>query len=71
MPTVKKYRISKANKDPKNNSVKITIPPDWIKYFGLKPGDEVKVFADGMVIIIPNGHEEMEQRARKILDKEE
>lgn len=35
------------------NSVAVTMPKAWVRYFKLKPKDEVKVTSNGVVIIEP------------------
>ena len=34
-------------------SVALTLPKGWLNYFGLKPGDEVEVVANGNLVIRP------------------
>jgi antitoxin component of MazEF toxin-antitoxin module len=35
------------------NSLAVTLPQDWAKYFQLSQGDEVKVVSNGSVLIVP------------------
>lgn len=35
------------------NSLAVTVPQDWAKYFQLSQGDEVKVVSNGSLVIIP------------------
>lgn len=34
-------------------SVVVAIPQDWLRYYGLNPGDTVEVIADGDITIRP------------------
>jgi len=31
----------------------ITLPKDWIRYFGIKPGDKLQVISNGELRIFP------------------
>jgi len=40
------YRVGKS-------SLAITLPQNWLRYFGLKPGDKVEITANGELTIRP------------------
>jgi len=53
------YRVGKS-------SLAITLPRGWLKYFGLEPGDEVEITANGELTIRPlkkQGNEAKGERA--------
>ncbi len=38
------------------NSIAITLPPEWVKRWGLEPGQEVAVVGNGILQIVPPSH---------------
>ena len=48
MPLLENRRIYAAGK-----SLAVTLPKGWLRYFGIKAGDEVEIVANGDLIIHP------------------
>jgi bifunctional DNA-binding transcriptional regulator/antitoxin component of YhaV-PrlF toxin-antitoxin module len=48
MPSLERRKIHAAG-----SSLAITLPPGWLRYFGLKAGDELEILADGDLVIRP------------------
>jgi len=73
MPFEKKYIVRPANKGIKGEKGKeVTLLPEWCKYHNVVTGDEVKVLADGVVVILPpNISEAEEERVRNFLERKE
>ncbi len=50
----------------------IAIPPDFRRYYGLKPGSEVRVLYDSVLLIVPSKCEqklkEKEELVRRLLE---
>jgi bifunctional DNA-binding transcriptional regulator/antitoxin component of YhaV-PrlF toxin-antitoxin module len=66
MPIEKTYKIRKATKN--GNLAEISIPTEWREYHGLEYGDEVKMFADSVLVILPNNDKETEDKVRAFLE---
>jgi bifunctional DNA-binding transcriptional regulator/antitoxin component of YhaV-PrlF toxin-antitoxin module len=49
MPIVEQRMIYRVGK----SSLAITLPQNWLRYFGLKPGDKVEITANGELTIRP------------------
>jgi AbrB family looped-hinge helix DNA binding protein len=49
MPTLQVRRIYQSGK----SSCAVTLPSGWLRYLGLRPGDEVEVIANGEITIRP------------------
>jgi bifunctional DNA-binding transcriptional regulator/antitoxin component of YhaV-PrlF toxin-antitoxin module len=64
MGAVRKYRIRKAAK---HEVYEITVPKSWLNFYNLKPGDEVYVFTNSVLVVAPN--EKLAEKARKILSE--
>lgn len=48
----------------------VAIPPAWLKFFEKeleKYGKKVKVYGNSLLVIVPPGHPELEEKARKIV----
>ena len=73
MPFEKKYIVRPANKGKLGEKGKeVTLLPEWCKYHNVETGDEVKVLADGVVVILPpNISKEEEERVRNFLERNE
>lgn len=50
MPTLNERILHKLGS---RGSVVVAVPRDWLRFYGLKPGDKVEVIADGDLIIRP------------------
>ena len=48
MPLLETRKIYAAG-----NSLAVTLPRGWLRYFGIKAGDEVEVIANGNLVIRP------------------
>jgi len=48
MPLLEKRRIYAAG-----GSLAVTLPKGWLKYFGIKAGDEVEIVANDNLVIRP------------------
>lgn len=48
MPTLDERKLMKFG-----TSIVVAIPPGWLRYNGLRPGDKVEVIANGKVTIRP------------------
>jgi bifunctional DNA-binding transcriptional regulator/antitoxin component of YhaV-PrlF toxin-antitoxin module len=50
----------------------IAIPPDFRRYFGLRPGSKVKILYDSLLLVIPPGGEQKlrqrEAELRRLLE---
>jgi hypothetical protein len=66
MPIEKEYVLRRATK--KANLLEVSLPVDWCKYQGVREGAKVKLFADGVVIIVPAGNEELEKKAKEMVE---
>lgn len=56
MPQLERRRVYAAGR-----SFAITLPQGWLRYFGIKPGDEVEVVSNGNLVIRPIPAPEVEQ----------
>ena len=54
MPIFEERMIYKVGK----SSLVVTLPRNWLKYFGLKPGDKVEITANGELTIRPGKRQE-------------
>lgn len=71
MPVEKKrtVRPSVKGKDGIERGKEVSLLPEWCAYHRIKCGDEVKMLADGVIIILPpNVTEEKEAEVRKFLE---
>jgi bifunctional DNA-binding transcriptional regulator/antitoxin component of YhaV-PrlF toxin-antitoxin module len=68
MPTEKKYRLRKAGSGKTCVSYEITVPLEWVRFLRLNEGDKIKALADGLMIFIPPGRPDLEQKARRFLE---
>lgn len=50
MPTLNERILHKLGS---RGSVVVAVPQDWLRYYGLKPGDRAQVIADGELTIRP------------------
>jgi len=50
MPTLNERVLHKLGS---RGSVVVAVPQDWLRYYGLKPGDKVEVIANGELTIRP------------------
>lgn len=53
------------------DSTAVTLDPDWLRYWEkhfAKHGKKVKVLGNSMLIIIPQGKPELEEKARRIVE---
>lgn len=48
------------------NSLAVTMPKDWVQYFQIAKGDEVKVVSNGSVLIEPPKKKELEVKAQPV-----
>jgi bifunctional DNA-binding transcriptional regulator/antitoxin component of YhaV-PrlF toxin-antitoxin module len=63
----KKYKVRRSST--KDETAEVTIPIGWRRYHKIQFGDEVTVFADGIIMILPpNISEEAEEKARAFLE---
>jgi antitoxin component of MazEF toxin-antitoxin module len=46
------------------NSLAVTMPKDWVQYFQLNQGDEVKVVSNGSIVIMPPKKAETSQKTQ-------
>lgn len=69
MPILKEYKLRRATKN--SDIPEITVPMDWCRYHGKKIGDTVKMFADSVLVVLPDDDAELEQRVREILESGE
>ena len=65
MPIEKRYKIRKATK--KGTLAEITVPTEWRKYHGIEYGDEVKMFADSILVVLPKDDKITEAKVRAFL----
>lgn len=49
MPTLTFRKLIRFGED----TLVVTIPAGWVRYYGLKAGDKLKVVADGELVIGP------------------
>lgn len=63
----KRYKIRRSST--KDETAEVTIPIGWRRYHKIAFGDEVKVIANGIIMILPpNISEEAEEKARGFLE---
>jgi len=68
MPIEKEYVLRRAR--PGSDLVEVTIPSEWRKYHKLKIGDKIKLFANNIIVIIPDkGNKELEKKVREFLEE--
>lgn len=48
MPSIHRRKLL-----PVGNSIAVVLPPSWLKYYKLKPGDEVVLVVDNEVTVAP------------------
>lgn len=49
-------------------SLNITLPKDWIEFWGLKKGDKTAVLYNGCVVVVPEKEKErIKKKLKKIL----
>lgn len=58
MPTLNERVLHKLGS---RGSVVVAVPGDWLRYYGLKPGDKVQVIADGELTIPPLKRQQNDQ----------
>ena len=66
MPIEKRYKIRKATK--KGTLAEITVPTEWRKYHGIEYGDEVKMLADSILVVLPKDDKRTEAKVRAFLE---
>jgi bifunctional DNA-binding transcriptional regulator/antitoxin component of YhaV-PrlF toxin-antitoxin module len=69
MPSKEMRRVQEIGGVRKSRAV--TLPKAWADYSDLRQGDEVAVFCDGVVVIVPPGRgRATEKRVRRFLEGE-
>ena len=50
----------------KHRSSAITLPASWVRFWRLRKGQKLDVFADGALVIVPPNHPERDKIIEKI-----
>ena len=66
MPIVSERKLIKLGRF----SRLLSLPRDWIKYFDLdKPDITVRIYADGIVVVVPPNRKDLEEKAKEMVEK--
>ncbi len=67
--TRRKVRPSTKGKGGVECGKEVSLLPEWCRYHKVECGDEVTMFADGVIVILPpNSSKEKEEEVRKFLE---
>lgn len=50
-------------------SVGVTLPPNWLEFFKIEPGQKGVVLGNSVLVIVPPGNDELLEKARKIIQQ--